>query len=315
MGPLLSSSADSIIDQARRDKMTALVFSKRSYFDTGRGIFRFGPTIESQVYSLLDACHRYAGLKKYAVIYPATLVGQEYAALFSARIRKLGLNLVYQNTYYPQDDNSLVSIAEDLEASDVEAIFLPDDLKVAARFWINLSPQARTGLKLLGPAGWDNAEEISHSRTVLNGAIFVSPFFIASERPLIRKFIETYKSRYGASPDFLAAQGFDAATLVAGAMKKQRKESMSFAQALQDIDFYDGLTGKISVETNGEVSRVFTVVQLQNQRLVDLGSSQELSFVMRGNEQAPAVEEEKIPTLGDELRQSYSTEQEEPAHQ
>jgi ABC-type branched-subunit amino acid transport system substrate-binding protein len=91
--------------------------------------------------------------------------------------------------------------------------------------------------------------------------MFVSPFFIFDDNIYSKQFQNTYKATFNAPPDFLAAQGFDAATLLSTALK-QSNQSGDYVNAFKGIDLYQGLTGEITVSHNGELERKFKVVEL-----------------------------------------------------
>lgn len=272
IGPLLSSASTAASNIIRQNRLSTIVFSKSSGFETGDGIFRLGPTIDSQVMSLLDVCFFKLGYVRFALVTPADPLGEEYGDVFRAYALQLGVDVVYEAKYYPGDDNALVTIAQELEESKAQAIFLPDSLQVAGRLSGNLSEKSRRRMRLLGSARWDNAKELANSRTVLDKAIFVSPFFAGSERPVVSQFIKAYQSRYNEQPDFLAAQGFDAATLVAAAMKRHTRGGIKYIDALTSIRSYEGLTGEIEVGSDGEIRRKFAVVQLQRGQLIEIVS-------------------------------------------
>ncbi|MCB0311287.1 MAG: ABC transporter substrate-binding protein, partial [Bdellovibrionales bacterium] len=147
-------------------------------------------------------------------------------------------------------------------------VFFPGNLVEAAQFVGSFRPAARQRLRFLGTASWDLPNELARSRTALDGAIFVTPFLLTSSDPVISRFVTAYSERYGRKPDFLAAQGFDAATLALAALRRQRVQNISFEQAFQSIQTYDGLTGLISVRPGGELQRRFSVVQLLGENLV-----------------------------------------------
>jgi hypothetical protein len=110
------------------------------------------------------------------------------------------------------------------------------------------------------------------SRNVLDGAVFVSPFYAESSRAIIKDFISAYRSKFRSEPDFLAAQGFDAATLAIQAAKRGQEKMVSWPEALMSIDAYDGLTGRIYVGADGELRRSFAVLQLRNGAIIELNS-------------------------------------------
>ncbi|MDC0358495.1 ABC transporter substrate-binding protein, partial [Oligoflexia bacterium] len=270
---------------ARETRVPALVFSKRSHFQTGQGVFRLGPTISSQINSLVKACSEKLNYKNYALVIPDTPLGEEFGRVFKQVLQAYNLNLVYEASFMSADDNALVAIAEELEGVSADAVFFPDSLQAATRFYGNFSELARSQIRILGSGAWDNPVELANSRTALDGAIFVSPFFSSSGEPVIAKFKQAYQAKYNESPDFLAAQGFDAATLVIAALARQANDDMlSFEQALRSIQSYDGLTGRIWIDQSGEVKRIFSVVQFSQGKLEELSDSGNPSFVMRGNE-------------------------------
>ncbi|RMG43466.1 MAG: penicillin-binding protein activator, partial [Candidatus Dadabacteria bacterium] len=284
VGPLLSDAASAVSGIVRQEGVLQIAFSKRESFFTGNGVYRLAPTVKSQVYSLVERCYKTLGLRRYAVIYPDDFSGNQYAAEFKGRLEDLGLELVYERAYPPGDSAALAEISSELEAERVDAVFLPDNLRIAAQFAGNMSSAFRSRVKLLGPASWNNRAELLHSRTVLDGVLFVSPFFSESSREIVSRFNAAYRARYKKAPDFLAAQGFDAGTMLAAALKRQHSEGVPFVEAFNSIDLYRGLTGEISIAGDGEIQRNFKVVKLMAGKLVELSSvGTTPSFIYRGN--------------------------------
>lgn len=286
IGPLLSEHVNAVTGLVRQNAASMVSFSKRSDAPVGDGVFRLGTTVESQVSSLVEAVVGKLGLRRFAVVAPSDLAGQEYQQAFVRALRQRGLEPVFQTTYAKDDMNALVAIAQEVETQSVDGLFLPDSLTAAGRFFSSISPAARVRIRPLGPAAWDNPIELANSRTVLSGAVFVSLFFGDSSRSVVADFIRSYVDQYRVKPDFLAAQGFDAATLVAAAVAQQQATGARFADALAAVGAYEGLTGKIVVDQSGEIRREFAVVELQGEKAVELTAPATPAFVMRGDERA-----------------------------
>ena len=178
--------------------------------------------------------------------------------------------------YEQNDPDAFAMIAQQLESENVQAIFFPDNLVRATRFYSNFTPLMRSKLKLVGPASWDNLNYLANSRTVLEGIVFVSPFFSRSSRPLVENFVAVYRNKFGDPPDFLAAQGFDAAAMALAALRRSRAEQIPFARAFSNIVEYEGLTGMISVGYDGEVQRQFSVVEFSQGRLEEIVSNRKI---------------------------------------
>lgn len=289
IGPLLSEQVSAVTGVVKQFEAAMVSFSKRSDAELGDGVFRLGTTVESQVGSLAEAAVKKLGLRRIAIVAPSDLAGQEHLNVFAQKLRALGVEPAYQTSYAKEDMNALVAIAQEVEAQSIDGIFFPDSLTAASRFFSSLAPAARQRIRPLGLAVWDNPVQLANSRTVLAGAVFVSLFFAESTRPTVSQFMQSYLAQFRTKPDFLAAQGFDAATLVATAVAQQRLTGARFADALGSIGTYEGLTGAISVDGNGELRRTFAVVELRNDALVELTEPITPSFVMRGNEAVDLV--------------------------
>ena len=203
LGPLLSDVSEKISYQIRSAGIPMLTFSKSDNLDLGYGMFRLGITPETEINSLLRALLKYRNVTKYAVVYPENEKGHLYLAEFKKIVSNWqNVELVYERSYYPDDPNSLLVIASDLENRNVEAVFIPDSLRTVAKFNYSLSPKLKNDLLIVGPSSWDNQSELIASNAALNGAIFTSPFFDKDKKELVSKFVGLYQSKYKEKPDF-----------------------------------------------------------------------------------------------------------------
>lgn len=283
LGPLLSESAEAVAQMTSDATSPVITYSKKEVFAGGRGAFRLGATSSSQVRSLFNAIETKLGLKKLAVVYPDDDSGREFGRLFKEAAQQRGMTLAYEGGYRRTDPDGLLRVASEVEAVQPDGIFFPDNIIEATRFFTALKPAVRQAVVPLGPASWDNEAQLNRSKNVLEGAVFVSPFFAASRKEIIVRFVEAYQSRYKSKPDFLAAQAFDSATLALAALRKQISDGISFSQALTAVERYEGLTGTIQVQPSGEIDRNFEIVTLSQGALVELQKRLPDTFVARGN--------------------------------
>ncbi len=282
LGPLLAEPSAAVANRAS-ERLPLMVFSKNENLQTGRGAFRLGATADSQVISLLEACRDRLGLNTFALVYPENSNGYLFADIFRQRISTFQLELAYEASYREGDQAVLVKIAKDLEDRGLPAVFLPDNLQAVTALLANISEKDRRKVRFLGTAAWDDITRLSQSGSLLEGAVFVSPFFLSSPRTAISKFVAAYQARYSRAPDFLAAQGFDAASLVINAIQKMVDDNLSsLADALVALDMYDGLTGLMYIDHNGEVRRRYSVVELRGGKIVELPESHAKSASVPG---------------------------------
>ncbi len=294
LGPLLTESSVSASQTARELGVPLVSFSKSEGFNTGRGVYRLGATTSSQVSALLTAAHYGYGMRRFAVAYPNTSSGREYAQVFREGITRLGLSVELEVPYEASNDETLAEVARMLEGTSATGLLIPDVIDVSARLIQNLSPQLRRQLRPLGIALWDNVSKIARSQAVFEGALFVSPFFSQSSRDEVVSFVSSFKAKYGSTPNFLAAQGYDAANLVIAALKAESRQEGSFEAMLLQAPPLNGITGVLSTTPSGEIMRTFYVVEVLKDSFQELLPSERSTSEYLGDSLNPPPVERSI---------------------
>lgn len=267
VGPLVSEVASAVQELAQDEGVPMLTFSKRADFRTGNGSYRFGTTVYSQADSLISLYQKRFYGKRVAFVGPDNPLGQEFREVLLRVASARGVEFSSADLYIPGDDVSLLMTAEDLEAAKVDVVIFNDEVAPSSRIISNFSPEARKRTAFIGGALWDNARELSNSRAAMDGVYFTTYFFQDDPRELTKNFNVAYKAQFSKPADFLAAQGFDAATLVVAAFQREISENVKVAQALGEVDRYDGLTGSLSSSPEGEVLRDMRAVRYLNGRI------------------------------------------------
>ena len=273
IGPLLSNQAPIAAEAARMRGVPMITFSKNSSFSPGGGVFRLGVTGRSQALSLSEAAVDVGGMTRIAVVYPDTPAGIEHAAEFRSALQAKNLSPVFEQSYPPGQEDRIMAIAEEVSNVEPEAIFCPDGITAAARFFSSIPEPVRSRITPLGTAAWDEGRQLRNSAAALEGAVFPSIFFSQSEDPAVQQFVESFRAKYGSNPDLLAAQGFDAAMLLLAAGKTARDRS-GMEASLRQIGSYEGLTGRLSVSPAGEIERTYRVVVLKSGKLSEFSSNE-----------------------------------------
>lgn len=294
VGPLLTEAATAAAETARELGVPLVALSKSESFRTSEKIFRLGATSSSQIDSLVQSAMSDFGLSRFAVIAPQSASGTEYVQALRSKVGSSGGTLVFEGTYSTSDDGTFMNLAQQLEESGADAVLLPDTIEVAGRFLSIMSPSMRKKIRPLGTALWDNAVKIANSQAIFERALFVTPFFTQSSRSVVRQFIESYRGRYGATPNFLAAQGFDVGTMVAAALRQSQRDGGSLSDALVRLPPYEGATGFITVAPPGNISRRMYVVEVTRDSFVERAASSgpvsnvSSAYTYRGNQQVDA---------------------------
>jgi len=262
VGPLLTDVSVAAADTARELRTPLLSFSKSESFPTGNGITRLGATTTSQMDALVTTAHKDYGITQFAIAYPESANGNEVLSVFKRKLAAYGLTPVLEAPYTASDEASMLEVAQRLDSAGAQAVLIPDSIEMSVKLLSNVGPTTRKTMRPLGTALWDNPGKIANSQALFDSAIFVTPFFPQSSRPVVQQFNESFKGKFKVAPNFLAAQGFDAGTLVVSAIHKAARERKSFPEALASLPRYEGVTGLIEMTPGGDIHRSFYVVEV-----------------------------------------------------
>jgi branched-chain amino acid transport system substrate-binding protein len=149
---------------------------------------------------------------------------------------------------YTEGDNDFSAQLTAILPLSPDVLFIPGyytDAGLIAR-------QARgLGLKatLLGADGWDSSKLVEIGGQSLEGACFSNHYSIEEPSPAVRQFVAAYRGEFGAPPDSIAALSYDAARLVADAIRRAGStEGKRVRDALAATADFPGVTGSITFD-------------------------------------------------------------------
>ena len=188
------------------------------------------------------------GWKKVAVL---TDVKQDYsmglAQFFKAGVVQGGGEIVKEQSYSSGDKDFKPQLTS-LKAAQPEAIFVPGYYAEVAL----IAKQARLlGIKapLLGGDGWMGDSLLKVAGNALDGCFFSCHFSADDKAPAVQGFLTSYRKKYGAEPDDMAALGYDSAMILAAAIKRAgTTESAALRDALAATKDHPGVTGRITLD-------------------------------------------------------------------
>jgi branched-chain amino acid transport system substrate-binding protein len=145
------------------------------------------------------------------------------AQVFADDLLVQGGVLVSQATYPPDTRDfarTLSSLFPDSQpgaeaAPAFEALFIPDEAGIAAAIATQAAQRPSGKVQLLGTNLAKPKKDQAGLSQALNGIIFPGAFFAGDPNPAVQNFLTTYRQRYGAEPDHLAAQGYLVVRLLA----------------------------------------------------------------------------------------------------
>ena len=200
---------------------------------------------------------------------------------FEAKAAELGLEVVAVSTFTDETTDFSVQVTEAKEAG-AELVFLPIYYTPASMI---LQQAAAMEYKpmFFGVDGMDGILNIEGFDTSLaEGVMLLTPFSADAQDELTVNFVTKYQQAYGATPDQFAADGYDcvyalyAAINNAGITAQTTPEDACelLIAAMQDLEI-TGVTGTMSWQATGEVTKTPTAVKIENGVYVGFGGAEE----------------------------------------
>ncbi len=182
---------------------------------------------------------------------------------FKAAFVKGGGEILVDQTYSSGDvdfNSQLTSI----RSKKPEAIFIPGYYTEVGL----IAKQARKlGIKvpLLGGDGWDSTKLYEIGGKALNNGYFSNHYSKDDQSPSVQTFVKNYEAAYKATPDGLAAMGYDAALVLIAAMEKTKNLTpKEIRDAIANTKDFSAVTGKISIDDKRNASKPAVVLEIKD---------------------------------------------------
>jgi branched-chain amino acid transport system substrate-binding protein len=200
-----------------------------------------------------------------------TDVKNDYSTGLTATIDRVFTSLggkIIAKQSYSNGDSDFRSQLTAIRATNPEVIFVPGYYTDVGQIAI----QARDlGMKqpLMGGDGWESPKLIEIGGKALEGCMYTNHYFYGDPAPLVSNFVQKYKQRYGSIPDGMAALGYDAARVLADAVKRAKKlDGPSLRDAIAATKNFQGVTGTITIGPDRDaVGKKIVIEEVKNGQL------------------------------------------------
>jgi branched-chain amino acid transport system substrate-binding protein len=181
-------------------------------------------------------------------------LGDEFSAAFVA-----GGGQVVAAPTYDSRDADFGTVVADVARTGVEVLYVPDAYPVANRVGSQVKAQA-IDVTLIGSDVWDNG---ALDLEALDGAYFTLQYSREAPDPVAEAWEGQYLSAFALEPDALAALGYDAASLLASALKSTGSLSPDVvARRLEAMEF-EGVTGRWRFDAQHNPIKPVVIVRVQ----------------------------------------------------
>jgi branched-chain amino acid transport system substrate-binding protein len=182
---------------------------------------------------------------------------------FDKAFTKLGGTITTKQTYTAGDQDFSAQLTA-IRSSQPDVVFVPGYYTDVG----NIAIQARKlGITapLLGGDGWDSSKLGQIGGKAIDGSFYSNHYSHQDPSPRVQDFIQKYKSKFGETPDGLAALGYDAARILADAIGRAKSTAgADIAAELAQTKDFDGVTGRISIDKDRNAVKPAEMLEMQN---------------------------------------------------
>ena len=236
--------------------------------DMGDFIWRICMTDAVQGKGLADYSVATLGLKNVAIMYDNSDYGRGLADAYDAGIKAAGGTIVEKQQYSTGDTDFKAQLTK-IKGASPDLIFLsgyyPEGSKIAQQ-----AKELGMDVQMLGSDGYASDELPKLGGAAVEGMLVSTFFDYTKDDPAVQKFVEAYKAKYkGANPDWFVANSYDVVMLAAAAATKAgSNDRTAINDALGSIGTYQGISGPITFDENGDVIKPLSIVIVENGGLV-----------------------------------------------
>lgn len=266
MGAVTSGSSLAIADLTKKDNLLQLTPSGSAAGITANdNVFRLCFTDPLQGKMIADYVVN-QGYESVAVLYNNA---DEYSTgvyeAFKDELTESGnADLLVAEESFVTGDVEFSSQLTKIKATDAKLIFVPAYYEAAA-YIAKQVKDLGVEADIVGSDGWDGVLGQVTDTSVLDGVVFLTPFYPSDPNENVQSFVKAYKEKYNnAVPDQFAADSYDSVYVLKAAFEKaQSKDTEALIKAMTEINV-DGLTGNISFDVSGDPIKQPKFVTIMN---------------------------------------------------
>jgi branched-chain amino acid transport system substrate-binding protein len=187
------------------------------------------------------------------ILHDTTAYGQGVAEFFRQEAEVLGMTVLgFEGT---EEAANFDGIIQPILAQEPELIYFGG---IYSQTGIFISQARAAGYEgfYMGPDGFDSSEFAELAGEAGVGTYYTSVAGPASIYPNAAQFIEDYTARYEEPPQPFGAQAYDATAIlllgIQAAIEAEMPTRAAVAEAVRATEAYEGLTGTITFDDNGD---------------------------------------------------------------
>ncbi len=256
------SKAGGPIAQQAKIPMISPASTNEDVTKIGDYIFRICFIDPFQGNALASFAMKSLGAKRAAVL---TDVKQDYsiglANSFRETFRKNGGAIATEQSYSTGDKDFRAALTS-IRATNPDVIFVPGYYSEVSLI-VRQARELGITVPMLGGDGWDSPELTKGAEKEFANTYLSNHFSTEDPDPAVQNFVKKYREQHKADPDAMAALGYDAARILADAIKRAGStDPAKLRNAIAATKDFDGVTGKITINGDRNAEKPITILKI-----------------------------------------------------
>lgn len=208
------------------------------------------------------------GKKKVGILSIRTDWGTSTAQITKDLVTKMGGQIVAHEEVIEGSDDYTPSISKlnNAGADVIIVVGMYNTLAPFARQYRAINPN----IAIVGFSNAYSEQLLELGGEAVEGVVFPTIFFHASEREDIKNFVSEYEAAYGSVPSSLTAQAYDSVGILLEAIKTAGSlDRKAVRDAVANIE-YNGITGNTKFDSIGDAQKTFTRVIIKDKQFVEI---------------------------------------------
>ena len=185
---------------------------------------------------------------------------------FKKQYEKLGGEVVWGGDFI-ENMSDFSSILQPTKSFNPDVIFLPAYVRDSG-FIIRQARQMGIKAIFLAGDGW-GIDIFNYAKEAVNGSYLVDHWYPTVDTELSQNYVKDFFKKYGIMPEAGSALTFDAMNILTDAIERANSfDKLKIRDALATTKDFNGVTGKISFDKNGDPIKPAVIMKMENNKRV-----------------------------------------------
>jgi len=267
IGPVCSSVAMAVSPIVEKAKVVILtpVASVPDLKYAGDFIFRNRVSGGQHGIKMAEFSYNQLKAKTAAILYINLDNGVGYKNSFEERFKILGGEILNSEAYEKGTTDFRLQLSK-IKSTNSEVLFIGGQAYENA---VRQAQELGVESQIIGPITIETPELLEIAGSAAEGIYYSYPSFDSDKSdPIVAEYQDEYISEYGERSEAYAANAYDAAMLIAKALKECDKNTSCIRDYLYSVKDYPGVSGVTTFDEFGEVSKPLIIKTIKNGEFV-----------------------------------------------